>query len=201
MDLPKSVVEASNLLFAREPKCIVVNTNDLDPGQDAKLIRHKLFTVLDRRPGPFERDQLSEAEKRLHKRIDFLADRDGINHPWAKAICHTSLALLWNLKDCASLDFNVMGAADGTHSTTATGEMLLVFGCFDVKCKKHVRTFWPFIHTVCPVENELHFSIMVVTLLKHAQQLLGLSDFNFHGMLVSDHAKAFVNTWKNAICH
>ena len=201
LDLPESVVEASNLLFAREPNCIVVNTNDLDAGQDPKLVRHKLFTVLDGRPDPFERDQLSEAEKKLHERIDFLADRDGINDPWAKVICHTSLALLWNLKDCASLDFNVMGAADGTHSTTATGEMLLVFGCFDVKCHTFVRTFRPFIHIVCPVENELYFSIMVVTLLKYARRLLGLSDFNFHGMLVSDRAEAFVNTWKNAFPH
>ena len=115
------------MLFAREPKCIVVNTNNLDSGHNPKLARHKLFTVLDGRRNTFERDWLSEAENRLHKRIDFLASRDGINNPWAKVICHTSLALLWNLKDCASLDFNIMGVADGTHSTTATAEMLLVF--------------------------------------------------------------------------
>ena len=168
LDLPESVEEASDLLFARKPKCIKVNVSDLDPDDDPELVRHKLLTVLDGERDAHDGDPLSNAETRLHDRIKHLAQRDNVDNPWSKLLCYTSLALLWNLKDCAKLDFKVMGAADGTHGTTASGEKLLVFGCFDVKCKTNVRTFRPFIHAVSPVENELYFSMMVVTLLKYA---------------------------------
>ena len=198
LDLPDDVKEASDLLFARKPKCIIVNTSDLDPDDDPELVRHKLLTVLDGERDTYDGDPLSEAEVRLHNRIDHLAKKNDVENPWSKVVCYTSLALLWNLKDCAKLDFKVMGAADGTHGTTAFGERLLVFGCFDVKCETNVRTFRPFIHAVCPMENELYFSMMVVTLLKYARRMFGLRDFNFKGMLVSDRAEAFVNTWKNA---
>ena len=182
--LPENVEDASDMLFARG--CIEVNTADLKPTADVKSVRHKLMTVLDGELDSRDRDPLSEAETRLYDRIKFLAERDDVKHPWSRVVCCTSLALLWMLKDCAKLDFKVTGAADGTHGTTASGEKLLIFGCFDVKCGSHARTFRPFIHVVYPEEKELHFSMMVVTLLKYARRLLGLRDFNFKGMLVLD---------------
>ena len=191
--IPDKLEDASKLLW--EKGYLKVNTETMTDNHDPLQTAQKLFTVLDGTPDESESDQISEAERRLYKRIDFLAKG---KNPWVFVVCFSSLALLWNLKQCESLGFKVTAAADGTHGTTSNGEILLTFGCFDVKAAENVRSFRPFIYTLCEVENELHFSICVVTLLKYARRLFNLRDFDFHGMLVSDRAEAFVNTFKNA---
>ena len=58
-----------------------------------------------------------------------------------------------------------------------------------------VRSFRPFIFILCPSEKEVYFAIGVVTLLKYIRRLFGIADFNFHGLIVSDHTPVFVNVF------
>lgn len=73
----------------------------------------------------------------------------------------------------------------------------LNFGYFSIndKCQ---RSFQPFIYILCSGESEFYFAIGIVTLLKYAQNLFDIQDFDFKGLLVSDHAAAFVHAYWRA---
>ena len=143
---------------------------------------------------------ISSSENRLYKRIKELQQQK-TNSPHIPAYAETtvisSLALLWNLKECEKLGYEVSGSADGAANMVANDLKFLNFGCFSVN-EKGIRSFRPFIYVLCPSESELYFSIGIVTLLKYARQLFGIRDFNFKGLLVSDHAGAFVNVYNCA---
>ena len=80
----------------------------------------------------------------------------------------------------------------------ANDTTFLNFGCFNIN-KVGVRSFRPFIYVLCPVEAEIYFAIGIVTLLKYVRRLFDIKDFEFDGLLVSDHAGAFVNVYRCAL--
>ena len=84
---------------------------------------------------------------------------------WEYTWCFSSLALLWNIKACEKLGFQVQGSADGAKNVVANDTTFLNFGCFNIN-QKGVRSFRPFIYLLCPVEAEIYFAIGIVTLLK-----------------------------------
>ena len=153
---------------------------------------HQLLTILN---GVRDKEDaaISNAEKRLYQKIAVLQEKEETN-PWDKTTCFSSLALLHNLKQCSDLQFKVTASADGFDNTCSNNYIVLNFGCFSVD-EHGVRSFRPFIFILCPSEKEVYFAIGVVTLLKYIRRLFGLVDFNFLGLIVSDHTPVFVNVF------
>ena len=74
------------------------------------------MTVLDGRRDPKDTG-CSEAEENLYRRIEELQKKKKmeLEGVWEKTTVVTSLALLWNIKQCADLNFRVCASADGTQ--------------------------------------------------------------------------------------
>ena len=89
------------------------------------------------------------------------------------------------------------GSADGAANMVSNDLKFLNFGCFSVN-KKGQMSFRSFMYVVCPGESELYFAIRMVTLLKYVRLLFGINKLSFKGLIVSDHAGAFVNVFKLA---
>ena len=104
----------------------------------------------------------SGAEDRLYgSRIKQLQGENpgDLNSVWEKTTCFSSLSLLWDLKQCEALDFEVTGSADGAANTVANDFKILNFGCFSIN-KKGIRSFRPFIYLLFPAEVEIYFAIV-----------------------------------------
>ena len=169
--------------------------------KDKRSQCHRFFTVLDGSIDPTENDELrSPAEKKIYQRIAFLQKKHKGKYTaaWEQTTVFSSLVLLWNLKQCADLDFCVTASADGTAKTHANDYKLLSFGCFSVDERKSGIIFRPFIYIICPEEAEIFFAIGVCALLKYARRLFGITKVHFKGGVVSDHAASFVNVFKEA---
>ena len=159
---------------------------------------YRSMIVLDGTPDPSDLSR-SPAEDRLYNRIEQLQKQsDTPDIPaFAETTVLSSLALLWNVKECKKLGFEVTGSADGAANMVSNDLKFLNFGCFSVN-KKGQRLFRPFMYVVCPGESELYFAIGMVTLLKYVRLLFGINKLSFKGLIVSDHAGAFVNVFKLA---
>ena len=159
---------------------------------------YRSMIVLDGSPEKLD-NSCSLAEVRLYHRIAELQQKCvSPNVPaFTKTTVFSSLALLWNVKECEKLGFHVTGSADGAANMVANDLKFLNFGCYSVS-KKGTRSFRPFIYVICPGESELFFAIGMVTLLKYVRRLFGIDQLSFKGLLVSDHAGAFVNVYRLA---
>ena len=107
----------------------------------------------------------------------------------------TSLALLWNMKQCHDLDFKVTASADGTDKVTSNNYQTMMFSDHSIN-ERGTKQFRPFIFILAPGEREEFFIIGLIALLKYSRLVFGIIKIEFLGGIVSDHAAAFVN----AIC-
>ena len=151
------------------------------------------------------RDQslpLSDSERRLYERIDILIKegkdpsntRKDEQYAYQQSCVFSSIALLNTIRACSKLGWKISVGADGTHRTTNTKWILITFGCVSIN-KKGKRSLHPFYFNLVPTESELYFSIGLVTFLKYVRCLFGLTDIEFRGLSISDHAHAFSNAF------
>ena len=132
----------------------------------------------------------------MHERIQFLKDKDGdtVPDPWDSTLVFSSLALLWNITFCHTLDYNVTASSDGTDHILCNNHILLNFGVHSIN-ESGTRSFRPLFYAVAPSEKEIYFAIAMVTFLKCVRRLFGLQDFPFNGLIVSDCTGVFVNVF------
>ena len=144
---------------------------------------------------------LSDSERNLYDHIqkihDPRKDNGTINDLFEECIVFSSLAMLTTIVDCKKLNFKVTVSADGTYSIARNDWKLLNFGVFTIT-ERGTRQFQPFFFAFCPKESGIFFSIAMVIFLKYARVLFGIIDIPFGGLAVSDHARAFVNTFRIA---
>ena len=117
-DVPTDLSEERHLelygtTMYREEKLPVIFSEEVDP-LDREKEAYRSMILLDGAPDPEDTDR-SDAENRLYKRIEELQQQK-TNSPhipaYAETTVFSSLALLWNLKECEELDFEVTGSAD-----------------------------------------------------------------------------------------
>lgn len=174
----------------------IFDVEDIDCANKRKYAyRHQ--TLLDGRRDPLDESR-SSAEERLYRRINELQKKFKLEAAWEQTTVMSSLALLWNLKQCEDLDWNVSISCDGTAHTVANDFKLLNLGCFNVSNMKGAPIFRPFMLTLGPEEAEIYFAIGVVSVLKYARRLFGIKDIKFNGLMITDHAPAFVNVLRLA---
>ena len=97
----------------------------------------RFMTILDGRKDPSDLN-CSTSELRVYKRIEELQKKKKLDDTevWGKTVVFSSLALLWNIKQCADLLFEVSVSCDGTSQIFANDYHLMNFGCFSVTSDK-----------------------------------------------------------------
>ena len=125
-------------------------------------------------------DGVSEPEKNLLKRINYLREKKKKQYKEEGDVLHTttvfsSLALLWNIVCCRDLEWRVTGTADGTDAMVCNNYQLLVFGVNSVNAKG-VKQFRPIFFVLGPGEREEVFEIGLLAFLKYSRLLFGIEN-------------------------
>ena len=123
--------------------------------------------------------------------------KDDIN----KMLVFTSMNLLLNICDAdRKLKMKIIGSIDGTHSISANGYTLLVFGTFAFgrhqkgTSKNWTNSFRPFAYCFCPTECEAA-AIVMMCAVNYAMTALFNIKVDFKIGVVSDRADAFCNAY------
>ena len=186
------------LLLYRLRSLNIVKTDGIN---DKQRNAFRLMTFLD--PTQNMNDQnISDPEINLYRSINkwrskTKATEDTEGNPYDTTSCFSSLSLLWNIKECQGLDFNVCCSADGTDKTTSTNYQLLSFGTYN-RDRKGIQSYRPFFYVLGPGERKVTFAIGMVSFLKYTRLIFGITNIKFLGPCISDHSSVFVSVYEIA---
>jgi hypothetical protein len=161
-----------------------------------RMEAYRLMTVLDPK---YDINDLetSATELALYKRIDEIVSkkedvylREGDLYDTTTVF--TSLALLWNIKQCSDLGWKVMSSCDGTDGVMCNNNQTILFGCMNIN-RYGEKQFRPFLMAVGVGEREEVFEVLLVAFQKYSRKLFGIIDITFLGGESSDHSHSFIN--------